>query len=302
MLRGYHPLKEVYRWERVIFALWILFSGVVTLENGIEYSGIANHGDITFFLAIPPSFLFVWFLALFPVKRRLTKLFRLQGAVLDGQYRPVLLAQPDPVPVEIALPFSVSPFTSRSLWRAFSIFLLLPVCGILAFRLPLFLPDPYVIPPEAWLISPLLWIFYVLPGWLALSMVADFYLLPLLTVDESGITACYGPDRVRISWQQIRCLALVEYKRFGSSGIWTNRESVQIYTLCDGENTIAWYANPRRKTRQPASLSLDEYARLLDAQLPALVRLKTGLPLLDLCEPKREKSTTNPFSFTSWFE
>lgn len=51
MLRGYHPVKEIYRWERVIFALCFLSIGVLVLEDSVEHTDVTSPGagNIAFF-------------------------------------------------------------------------------------------------------------------------------------------------------------------------------------------------------------------------------------------------------------
>lgn len=298
MLRGYHPLKEIYRWERVIFALGFLSLGVFALGDGVEHSDFASSGNIAFFLAFPLTFFFLWVLFLFPAKRRLVKLFRLQRTILNdlGGLMPVVPS--DSAPVEVSLPVSVSTRPSRSFWRMLSFFLPFLVGSVLFLQLPFFLPDPYMIPSEVLVFPPsFLGLFFLFPIELALPITADFYLLPSLEVDENEICVRYGEDSVSITWQHIRFFALAEYKRFGSNDNsfslkpQSKRKWVQIYIVCDGENTIAWYADPRGKMQSPSSLSIEAYARLLEKQLPALVERKTGLSLLDVRGgPQREKT------------
>ncbi|HEU5379078.1 MAG TPA: hypothetical protein VFV38_26945 [Ktedonobacteraceae bacterium] len=298
MLRGYHPLKEIYRWERVIFALCFLSFGVLELGDLVEHSDVASPGaeNIAFFLVFPLTFLCIWLLFLSPVKRRLMKLFRLQRTILTGQGGSMPVALSDSAPVEVSLPVSVSTCSSRSIWRMLSFFLPFLVGCVLFLQLPFFLPDPYLIPSEILVIIPsFLGLFFLFPIDLALPITADFYLLPSLELDENGIRARYGRDSVSIAWQHLCFFALVEYKRFGNTDNFSlkprsRREWVQIYIICDGENTIAWYADPRGKMQNPSSLSIEEYAKLLEKQLPALVGRKTGLPLLNMCRSQRAKA------------
>lgn len=121
-------------------------------------------------------------------------------------------------------------------------------------------------------------------------MIAEYYLLPQLEVDESGITAHYGPDVVHIAWQNIRYFALIDCKMIRRP---SSPELPVLYEICDGENSINWYAQPLMKTRQPLPSS-EQYARFLNEQLPALVSQRTELPLLDLRQPKRAKKSRGP--------
>lgn len=291
MLRGYHPLKEIYRWERVILMLYFLFGGVIILGIGVEHTDIANRQeDIALAFAVSVIFLLFWSLLRYPPFRRITKLFRLQKAILNSQDGLILLTTPEYSTVEDSLPVSASTSISKVLWRSLAFSLLFMIGCIFVFQLPFLLPDPYVLPLDVWaMIPPFLVLLCMIPPRSTLPLAADFYLLPSLEVDESGILACYGTDQISIAWQQIRFFALAEYKKFGDNKkMWT-----QIYLICDGENTIAWHADPHGKTWKSASLSTDEkYARLLEKQLPTLVSLKTGLPLFDLRGPQRAKSAS----------
>lgn len=293
MLRGYHPLKEIYRWERVIFALGFLSLGVLVLGDIVEHSDVARPGDIVFW-AFPLTFLLLWVLVLFPVKRRLMKLCRLQRTILNGQDGSMPFTPSASAPVEVSLPVSVSTRPSQSFWRMLRFFLPVLMGSVLFLQLPFFLPDPYIIPFEVLVAIPSFFGWFLLfPIDFILPSTADFYLLPSLEVDENKICARYGENNVSISWQHIRFFALAEYKRFGSNDNsrslkpQSKRKWIQIYIICDGENTIAWYADPRGKMQHASSLSIEEYAKLLEKQLPALVGQKTGLPLLDVRGPQR---------------
>lgn len=298
MLRGYHPVKEIYRWERVIFALCFLSIGVLILEDSVEHTDVTSPGagNIAFFLVFPLTFLCLWLLFLYPVKRRLLKLFRLQRTILHSQGGSMPVAPSDSAPVEVSLPVSVSIRPSRSIWRMLSFSLLFLVGSVLFLQLPFLLSDPYLIPSEVFVVTPtFLGLFFLAPLLeFTLPMTADFYLLPSLEVDENGMCARYGGDSISIAWQHTRFFALAEYKRFGSNDNSfkprSRRKWVQIYLICDGENTIAWYADPRRKMQNPSSLSIEDYAKLLEKQLPALVGRKTGLSLLDMRGSQRAKA------------
>lgn len=199
-------------------------------------------------------------------------------------------------PVEVSLPVSVSNRPLRSIWRMLNFFLPFLVGCALFLQLPFILPDSYLIPSDILVIIPsLLGLVFLFPIEFTLPITADFYLLPSLELDENGMCAHYGRDSVSIAWQHICFFALAEYKRFGSIDNFSlkpqsRRKWVQIYIICDGENTIAWYADPRGKMQNPSSLSIEEYARLLEKQLPALVERKTGLSLLDMRGSRRAKT------------
>lgn len=206
------------------------------------------------------------------------------------------VAPSDSAPVEVSLPVSVSIRPSRSIWRMLSFFLPFLVGCTLFLQLPFILPDSYLIPSEILVIIPsLLGLIFLFPIEFTLPITADFYLLPSLELDGNGICAHYGRDSISIAWQHMRFFALAEYKRFGSIDNvsfkpQSRRKWVQIYIICDGENTIAWYADPRGKMQNPSSLSIEEYAKLLEKQLPALVGRKTGLSLLDMRGSQRAKA------------
>lgn len=150
MLRGYHPFQEIYRWDRVLIALWIFYTTITGFADSAAFPTFPQWNGMDFFVT-PVCMVLVWLCFISWLKRDLNKILRARRVVLNGEHRPVL----------------------------------------------------------------------------------------------------------------------------------------PIYEICDGENTITWHANPRQKTRQPSSLSAEKYAQLLGNYVPALISQKTGLPLLDLREPKR---------------
>lgn len=288
MLRGYQPLKEIYRWLLVIATLVVPFAVLFEIVNGVSLSLLGSW--FSSLLAIYLLTLILWPLTILPLRREQQKLFKARSAVLNGEEPLPVQAQPSTPAENLLPPFHIQTQLQHSALRQLIFSILLPISIIFLLQLPYAFSLPSFLPEEVQgfisVITLLLFISCIIPLNIARHIIAEYYLLPQLEVDDSGITAHYGPDVVHIAWQNIRYFALIDCKMIRRP---SSQELPLLYEICDGENIINWYAQPLMKTRQTLQ-SNKEYARLLNEQLPALVSQRAELPLLDLRQPKRAES------------
>ncbi|GCE45565.1 hypothetical protein EI42_03484 [Thermosporothrix hazakensis] len=296
MFRGYHPLREIYLWSALIYALFggLLLAGVL-LDANYAYD------YMTFRTLFSPALLFLavfglfWLLLgvafpLYLLKRHSTEKRNLHVLRQKALKRdPQLLAAPLS---DVSLSSLPQPFALKSALKPLSLIQTIGVCAVFGFLLVLrgvgLLIGLQHLP--AWLLSlPILFSVVLLVLTLTAASrvqksVAERYIWPSLKVTRDMIVASYGSDTVSMRWKDVRYFAMVTILPFSNPQEWKTQYG---FELSDGENVIYWHAtlDPRAAHRftfaGKALQSPHQYEEVVQT-LAAFIISRAGRPLYDL--------------------
>jgi len=321
MLRGYTPLKEIYQWRLLLATILLILSPAPYLlspqYDNLNFLTFGLFWPLLLVLAFPLIFGPLYLFQLIGYNRERRRTESLQREVLRGNFQKFV-----PVPSSadqglLSLPCRVQSRIKRSF--VILVAILVGVIGIwLGAEVIVMLADPADLSPwSSW--TPILSAFTVMLLWigpylwrLLSAFIVDYHLRPSFEIDEDGITARYGHNIVTMRWMDVRYFALANGKRLLARGVATSttksgtnifirRNSVtaiggpvEVFELCDGENTICWSASELigsacQLWRSGDTLLAPQDYDAFTQRLSSLIVSKTGCQLYDLRQEQKKK-------------
>lgn len=187
MLRGYQPLKEIYRWLLVIVTLAVPFAVLFEVVNGVSPTLLGPW--FRSLLAIYLLTLILWPLTILPLRREQQKLFKTRSAVLNGEESLPVQAQPGTLAENLSPPFHLQTQLQGSALRRLIFSILLPISIIFLLQLPYIFSLPSLLPEEVQgflsAITFLLFLFCIIHLNVARQMIAEYY-------QQGKRSACYN--------------------------------------------------------------------------------------------------------------